>query len=357
MIERRYQFVRILNHDSHIRAMPAENFMILQFFVPLFWAILITLLITPISIKVAERFKLIDYPNSAPHKVHHNSVPKGGGIAIAVVVFFLALTSGKLEVADIRAILAAAVFILLFGIGDDAKGLSAGWKLTGQVLAAVVLIWQGIYIRMFGHPFPNIAMTIFWIVGITNAFNLVDSMDGLALGLAAIASTFFLFVTIDANQLQLTYMSAILLGSCIGLFYFNTPPAGTFLGDSGAQFLGFMLATLAMAYTPPGLPQPSSWFVPILLLGVPIFDTTLVVISRLRRGVPIYKAGQDHVYHRLTQLGMSPAQAVMTMHVAALLIGCLAFVALPLPPLEANLLFGLSLLSGLVGLVILQKKD
>jgi len=331
--------------------------MILQFFVPLFWASLITLLITPLSIQMARAFQLVDRPNSAPHKIHQTAVPKGGGIAIASVLFLLCFISGKIQSSDIRAILTSSVFILLFAIWDDAKGLSAGWKLTGQVLAALVLIWQGIYIRMFGHPIPNMAMTILWIVGITNAFNLVDSMDGLAVGLAAVASTFFLFVTIDAAQLNLTYISAILLGCCIGLFYFNTTPAHTFLGDSGAQFLGFMLATLAMAYTPPGLPQPSSWFVPILLLGIPIFDTTFVVISRLRRGTPIYKAGQDHVYHRLNQLGMSPAQAVVTMHVGALVIGCLAFVALPLPPLQANLLFGLALLCGLVAMIILQRKS
>jgi UDP-GlcNAc:undecaprenyl-phosphate/decaprenyl-phosphate GlcNAc-1-phosphate transferase len=352
----RYNATRTLSRIRQCGNQPiAENFVILQFFVPLFWAILITLLIAPLSIKIAERFKLIDHSNTAPHKVHHGSVPNGGGIAIALVVFLLALTSQQWKILDIRATLASSIFILLFGIWDDAKGLSAGWKLTGQILAAIVLIWQGIYIRMFGHPILNFGMTIFWIVGITNAFNLVDSMDGLAVGLAAIASTFFLFVTIDANQLHLTYMSAVLLGSCIGMFYYNTTPAHTFLGDSGAQFLGFMLATLAMAYTPPGLPQPSSWFVPILLLGVPILDTTLVVVSRLRRGMPIYKAGQDHVYHRLTQRGMSSAQAVVTMHVAALLTGCLAFVALPLPPLQANLLFGLALLLGLISLMSLQK--
>jgi len=330
--------------------------MILPFFVPLFWATLITLLIAPLGIRIARGFKLVDDPNSASHKIHQFPVPRGGGIVIAAVVGFLALTSGRLaEEPELRAIMAASGFILLFGIWDDIRGLSAGWKLTGQFLAASVLIWQGIYIRMFGHPVPNLAMTIFWIVGITNAFNLVDSMDGLVVGLAAIASTFFLFVTIDAGQLHLTYLSALLLGSCIGLFYYNATPARTFLGDSGAQFLGFMLATLAMAYTPPGLPQPSSWFVPILLLGVPIFDTTLVVVSRLRRGDPIYKAGQDHVYHRLTQLGMSPAQAVTVMHVTALLIGCLAFVALQMPPVSANLLFGLALLCGLIALLILRK--
>lgn len=329
--------------------------MILQFFVPLFGATLITLLITPLSILIAQNFHLVDEPNSAPHKVHDHPVPRGGGIAIAIAVFVLAAISGKFNLSDIRAIFVAAFIILAFGIWDDVKGLSASWKLLGQFLAAGILIWQGISIQMFRTPLLNMAMTILWIAGITNAFNLVDSMDGLAVGLAAIAATFFLFVTIDANQLHLTYISATLLGSCIGMFYYNTTPAKTFIGDSGAQFLGFMLATLAMAYTPPGLPQPSSWFVPILLLGIPIFDTTFVVISRVRRGLPFYKAGQDHVYHRLTQLGMSPSQAVVTMHVGALLIGSLAFVALPLAPVPANLLFGLAVLFGLSVLVVLQR--
>jgi len=332
--------------------------MILQFFAPLFWATLFTILLTPISIQLARRFQLVDQPNSAPHKIHQTPVPKAGGVAIAVVVFFITVLSGRFNSADIRAILFASILILLFGLWDDARGLSAPVKLTGQTLAVIILIWQGIQIRMFGDRSGlNIGMTLFWIIGITNAFNLVDSMDGLAVGLAAIAATFFLFVTIDANQLHLTYISATLLGSCIGMFYFNTTPARTFLGDSGAQFLGFMLATLAMAYTPPGLPQPSSWFVPILLLGVPVFDTSFVVISRLRRGLPIYKAGQDHVYHRLTQLGMSPSQAVVTMHVGALLIGSLAFMALPMPPLQANLIFGLVLLCGLASAITLQRKN
>jgi UDP-GlcNAc:undecaprenyl-phosphate GlcNAc-1-phosphate transferase len=331
--------------------------MILQFFVPLFWATLITLLVTPVCIALAKSFGLIDHPNSAPHKVHQTPIPRGGGLAIAFVVFLLNFVGGKFQAPDIRAILIASVFILIFGIWDDAKGLSAPVKLIGQVLATILLINQGIQIRMFGdQTILNLGVTLLWIVGITNAFNFVDSMDGLVVGLAAIASTFFLFVTIDANQLHLTYMSAVLLGSCIGLFYFNTTPARTFIGDSGAQFLGFMLATLALAYTPPGLPQPSSWFVPILLLGVPIFDTVLVVVSRLLRGKPFYQAGQDHLYHTLAQRGMSQAQAVMTMHVAALLLGCLAFVALLQPPLQANLLFGLAVLTGIAALVILQKR-
>lgn len=332
--------------------------MILQFFLPLFLAIAVTLLVTPLCIKAAIRLDLLDIPNSAPHKIHVKPVPKAGGIAIVAALFLVTLGSGKLLDADVRPVLLASVPIIVFGLWDDAKGLSAGWKLTGQFLAASLLIWQGIQIHMFvGFPFINIAVTFLWIVGITNAFNLVDSMDSLAVGLAAIASVFFLLVTIDSNETDLAFLSTLILGSCIGLFYFNTTPARTFLGDLGAQYLGFMLATLAMAYTPPGFPQPSSWFVPILLLSIPIFDTTLVAFSRLRRGLPIYQAGQDHIYHRLIGLDMSPNQAVTVMHVAALLTGCLAFIALSLSPLWANALFLLVLLCGGFALLWLEKKS
>lgn len=334
----------------------SDNTMILKFFSPVFTGMLFTLILVPLSIKLAKRYELIDEPFSAPHKTHQKRVPKAGGLAIVAAILFVMLLNGKITTPEILAILPASIIIFVFGVWDDAKGLSAGWKLTGQFLATAILIWQGIQIRMFvDFPVLNIAVTCLWIVGITNAFNLVDSMDNLAVGLAAIASVFFLFVTIDSNELDLAFLSAVILGSCIGMFYYNATPARTFLGDAGAQFLGFMLATIAMAYTPPGFPQPSSWFVPILLLGVPIFDTSLVAISRLRRGLPIYKAGQDHIYHRLTRLGMSSNQSVTIMHVAALFIGCLAFMALSLSPLWANLIFGLTLLCGIVIYFWLEK--
>lgn len=331
--------------------------MILQYFLPLFWATVIALLLTPLSIKTALRFNLVDMPNSAPHKIHGRPVPKAGGIAIALAIFLVTLGGGRLFTEDIRPILLASIPIFLFGVWDDARGLSASWKLLGQGIAVGILIWQGVYVRMLPSPFLNIAITFLWLIGMTNAFNLVDSMDGLAVGLAATASAFFVLVTLDANQPDLTYLSAVLLGSCVGMFYFNAAPARTFLGDAGAQYLGFVLAALALAYTPPGLPQPSSWFVPILLLSIPIFDTSLVVYSRLKRKVPIYKAGQDHIYHRLVGLNMSPDQAVTAMHVAAFVAGCLAFVALPLPPLWANVIFLCAMLCGGLTLLWLEKRS
>jgi len=276
---------------------------------------------------------------------------------LVFVVLVLTLLSGRFANASVRGILLASLIVFLFGLWDDARGLSAGWKLLGQLLATLVLIWQGVYIQMLGsqplNAALNIALTFVWTVGITNAFNLVDSMDGLAVGLAGIAAAFFMLVTIAARQMPLAYLSAILLGSTIGMAYFNIMPARAFLGDSGAQFLGFVLAALAIAYTPRGLPQPSSWFVPILLLSVPIFDTTLVVISRMGRRLSFYKAGRDHTYHRLVRLGVAPTHAVVTMHLAAILTGSLAFMALPQPPLLANLIFAAALLTGLGLLALL----
>lgn len=285
-------------------------------------------------------------------------MPKAGGLAIGLVIILTNLLSGNLQSPAIRAILLAASIIFLFGLWDDVYRLSPRWKLVGQILATLILISQGVYIRMLGNMVVlNMILTLIWTVGITNAFNFVDSMDGLASGLAAIASAFFMLVTVDAGQPTLSLLSAIILGSAIGLLYFNALPARTFLGDSGAQLLGFLLAALGIAYTPPGLPQPSSWFVPILLLSIPIFDMSLVVFSRLKQKKVISEAGLDHTYHRLVNLGFPPSRAVLTMQLAAIVSGCLAFIALPLPPLWANLIFGAGLIAGLMILLWLEKKE
>src|SRR5690349_6109943 len=227
--------------------------MILHLFPYIFWAILTVLAITPIAIKVAVRFQLIDQPNSSPHKIHQHPIPKASGLAIGLVIVSLNLLSGNVGSSPIRAILMSAIVIFIFGLWDDTRKLTPQWKLVGQILATAILISQGIYIRMLGSlMIPNIILTFLWVIGITNAFNLVDSMDGLVVGLAAIASAFFMLVTVDAGQPELSLLSAVVLGSSIGLLYFNTLPAHTFLGDSGAQFLGFILAALGIVYTSPG---------------------------------------------------------------------------------------------------------
>lgn len=331
--------------------------MILHLFPLIFWAILITIITTPIFIWIAKRLKLLDQPYSSPHKIHALPIPKASGLAVGYGILVLYLAYGILHTGEIQAILVASAIIFIFGLWDDIRPLSPGWKFLGQFLGTLVLVFQGVYIQMLDSMWIfNILLTFIWMIGMTNAFNLVDSMDGLAVGLSAIAAAFFMLVTIDAAQPHLSSLSAIILGCCIGMLYFNALPAQTFLGDSGSQSLGFMLAAMAIAYTPPGLPQPSSWFVPILLLGVPIFDTSLVFISRLRQNKAVYEAGLDHTFHRLVKMGVPPSRAVLSMHLAAIINGCIAFLALPLAPLWANTIFLLTLVTWLFTLLWLEKK-
>ncbi|NUM43958.1 MAG: undecaprenyl/decaprenyl-phosphate alpha-N-acetylglucosaminyl 1-phosphate transferase [Anaerolineales bacterium] len=319
----------------------------------IFLAGTISLLISPLLIKWMTRAGIVDKPGSAPHKQHQGAVPIAGGGVIFLTTLTVLLTQESLHEATIWQIMWPSLVVFAFGLWDDMKGASARFKLVGQLLGTIILIVLGIQVQLFDPRLNwlNIGLTIFWVVGITNAFNFVDSMDGLASGLAGLAAAFFMLATYDSGQPTLSLFSAVLVGVCLGAYFFNATPAHYFLGDSGAQWLGFSLASLAIAYNPEGFLRTQSWYLPILLVGVPIFDTTLVVFSRLRRGKPIYRANMDHTFHRLVAFGMSRNRAVLFMHVVALLLGCLAFMALELPPVWANSAFGMCLLAGVGGIL------
>lgn len=322
-----------------------------------------------LGLKLASRYKLIDFPGSKPHKRHDRPTPMAGGIALIATLLISGIILSTFASWEVRAIFLASLPVFIFGLWDDMKDLKVPMKLLGQLLSAFLLIRLGVYIQVFESPelpfqlnqntkvILDWIITIIWVVGITNALNFVDSKDGLAVGLAAVTAAFFMLMTLISGQIFLSEHNAILLGACIGLFFFNSPPAMLFLGDSGAQTLGFFLASLAIAYVPEGTYQFSSWFAPILLLGVPIFDTILVIVSRLRRKEPVYRAGLDHTYHRLELLGFESGRAVLTMHFAALGLGCLAFVVLHTPPAIANTVFVLLLLVGAFTLAFLDRKE
>ena len=329
---------------------------------------LLTALLAWGSIKLANQIGLVDLPNSAPHKKHRSPTPIAGGIAIYGSLLLTAFWSGIYRDPSVMGIYLASLPVFIFGLWDDFKEISPLLKLLGQLIAVVILISFGVSIKVFESPeflfsFPgdiNIyldwLLTFLWIIGITNAFNFVDSMDGLAVGLAGMATTFFILVTLDAGQLLLSQQSALLLGACIGLFIFNSPPAKLFLGDSGAQTLGIFLGVIAIAYRPEDAFQSSSWVVPIMLLGVPLFDMVLVVISRLRRRKPVYSAARDHTYHRLVALGWTSGKAVLGMQIVSLLLGCLAFVVLTRPPLIANGIFIVIVILAVFALVYLDDR-
>lgn len=312
-------------------------------------SLILGLITSLVAIPVCKPLKLIDNPGAEPHKQHARPTPLAGGLVIGmsmIVLFFIFpnLLSGKMKWAVI-----SAIIILIFGLWDDHSGLNAKYKFIGQGLAAIISIWGGIKIEILSEfilpgnqallNILNNSLTFFWLVGITNAFNLIDSMDGIVAGLSTLAGAFFIFLTSTSGQPDLAIWASVLTGISISLYFWNTPPAKYFLGDSGAQTLGFFLAILAILYNPVNKDQASSWFTPILLLSVPIFDTSLVVFSRLRRHRPPFEGNRDHTYHRLVRAGLNSARAVGLVHIVALTMDIIAVYAFSQPPIIANTIF------------------
>lgn len=317
---------------------------------------------------LARRLNLMDIPGSASHKTHAHPTPLAGGLLLTVTLTVVALIFRQWLTREILVVFAGAAVIFLFGVWDDYKGLSAWPKLMGQLIAVVVLISFGVQVQFITvlsdawHISPavarllNIVITLFWMIGITNALNMIDSMDGIVAGLGVIAFACFFGATKLSDQAALTIWSAVLLGICVGLYFWNKTVSKFFLGDSGAQTLGFLLASFSIMYNPLNRSPESSWIVPIMLLGVPIFDTTLVVLSRVRRKQAVGSGRRDHTYHRLIALGFSPRFSVLITHAAALTISFLAFLTLYLPPFFAMIFFLLTIFCGVIVLLWLERK-
>ncbi len=295
----------------------------------LFTALTGTILATPLIRRLALRIGVVDMPSA--RKIHLQPIPLLGGVAI-YLGFILALIffGDRRYVAELIAILVGASLISLLGIWDDRWGLRPLVKLLGQVAAAAILLLAGVSVRVFSWEWLNWAVTVCWVVGITNALNLLDNMDGLSGGVAAVAAGFFLLLAASSGQYLVSALAAALLGACLGFLRYNFNPASIFMGDAGSLFLGFMLAALGIKLRFPAPPFPQNadqitWMIPVLVLGVPIFDTTLVVISRLRRRLnPLTNPGKDHLSHRLVALGMSRREAVLSIYVLGFALGMLA---------------------------------
>jgi len=321
-----------------------------------------------LSIKLAPEVGLMDIPGSAEHKSHPRPIPLVGGIVLIDTLIIILFVTGMWKNPGIWAISMAGLIIGLFGLLDDFINLNASKKLIGQIAASVVLIGLGVQVNFFDSPeflfqigapwdkWLNILFTILWVVTITNAFNFIDSMDGLAVGLSGVSAGFILIISFATSQPGLIFLSTTVLGVCIALYIYNSHPASLFLGDSGAQLLGFILAASAILYDPKVGTQSSTWFVPVLIFSVPLFDMALVIVSRLRRGKKIHKASKDHTYHRLEQRGIPLHHAVLMMHGTSLILSMVGFLCLNLPPVFANLIFGFVVLLGVATYLELDKK-
>jgi UDP-GlcNAc:undecaprenyl-phosphate GlcNAc-1-phosphate transferase len=269
---------------------------------------------TPVAQRIAPFLGIMDKPNA--RKIHVQPMPRLGGAAIYVATIAALLILGQQqEVMQFFGILIGATIVSFCGLWDDRRSLSPILKLVVQTAAALILYSTGVSVAILPHPLLNFGATLLWVVGITNAFNLLDNMDGLSGGVSAVASLFFLVLAITSKQVLVGSLSAALLGACAGFLLYNFNPASIFMGDSGSLFIGFMLAALGIKLRFPDHPTTITWMIPVLVLGVPIFDTTLVTISRLLRGKnPLSTPGQDHLSHRLVTRGLTHREAVLVIY-------------------------------------------
>ncbi|HRX02737.1 MAG TPA: MraY family glycosyltransferase, partial [Anaerolineae bacterium] len=247
-------------------------------------ALIGVVLATPVVRRVAWRFGFIDQPSF--RKVHATPMPRLGGLAIyAGFIVALLVLGTRFRFNEAVGILLGATLVSVVGGIDDHSPIGPAPKLLAQALAAGILIFSGVQVAVFDQQWLNVVVTVIWVVGITNALNFLDNMDGLSAGIAAVASAFFLLLAALNNQYLVGVMSAALLGACIGFLWYNFNPASIFMGDSGSLFIGFILAALGIKLRFPDNTDIVTWMAPVLVLGLPILDTTLVTVSRLRRGV------------------------------------------------------------------------
>jgi UDP-GlcNAc:undecaprenyl-phosphate/decaprenyl-phosphate GlcNAc-1-phosphate transferase len=310
----------------------------------------------------ALRYGMVDRPNA--RKVHLRPIPLLGGIAIYLgFVLAILLTLRAVPQQQMVGILAGATLLAAVGLMDDGGLLHHQVKLfVGMPVAALFLLAAGIRAQLFSEFVPGAAgivldgcLTVLWVVGITASFSILDHMDGLCAGISAVAAGFFTISAALNGQTLVRTLGAATLGAALGFLRWNFNPAKIFMGDGGAMFLGFLMATLGLKIRPEGTHFPVSWLVPVLILGVPIFDTTLVSISRARRGLlPFTSPGKDHAAHRLSNLGLGHRGAVLVLYCLAGLFGVLALLVPHLSTATAYLLAGVAAACGLIGILLLE---
>ncbi len=288
--------------------------------------------LTPVVKRLARVIGAMDIPKDN-RRMHDHPIPRLGGLAI-----FLGFTLAALLFAEIdrplRGILIGACIIVVMGVVDDSKSLSAGVKLIIQIVAALVAVWHGVVIAAIANPFSlqgdylefgilAVPITVIWIVAVTNSVNLIDGLDGLADGVSIIAAVTMLIIALLTGNLEMAVVCSALVGACLGFIPFNRNPAQIFMGDTGSNFLGYMLATVSVI----GLFKLYaiiSFIVPFIILGFPIFDTASAFTRRILKGQNPMKPDRSHTHHKLIDMGMNQKQAVATLYLVAGVLGLCA---------------------------------
>ena len=332
---------------------------LLAFFVALFASLVLAVPVRALALRVG----MVDLPG--PRKVHLQPIPLLGGLAIygGVLLGVYSLFQGEAR-AQIGGILAGATLIAAVGILDDRGWLHHQVKLfIGMPLAAGILLLSGIHAQVFSvlvggriGEVLDALLSVVWVVGITASFSILDHMDGLCAGIAAMASMFFAMLAYLNGQTLVSVLAAAVFGAAAGFLRWNFKPAKIFMGDGGAMFLGFLMATLGLKLRVEHSNHFASWLAPVLVLGATIFDTTLVTISRSRRGLlPFATPGKDHAAHRLANVKLGQRSAVLVMYLIGAISGSLAILASYLSTTRTILLAVAVVATTLIGVALLER--
>ncbi|MDO5311768.1 MAG: MraY family glycosyltransferase [Clostridia bacterium] len=289
-------------------------------------AFLIAFAATPAVMSLAHKINAIDVPRDK-RRVHKKPTPLIGGLAIFYGFIISVLCFAELD-RETAGILIGSVIIVTVGMIDDAIDMKAIVKLLCQIIAAVIVVYSGVRIEQFANPFArwfggppyiymnywvSVAVTVIWIVGICNAVNLIDGLDGLAVGVSSIAAICMLILTLLSQNVNVAIITAAVAGACFGFLPYNFNPAKIFMGDTGALFLGYILACISIQ----GFLKLSaiiSFAVPIIVLGLPIFDTLFAIVRRVLTGRSPMSPDRGHLHHRLLDMGFSQKQTVAILY-------------------------------------------
>ncbi len=330
-------------------------------------AFLISFATTPAVIALANKIKAIDVPKDE-RRVHKKPIPLIGGLAIFYGFVISVLCFAVID-RPTMGILLGSVIMVTVGVIDDMRDLNAKVKLLFQILSALIVVYFGIEVQYIANPVANwigpkyinlglwsIPLTIVWIVGVTNAVNLIDGLDGLAVGVASIASVALLSLTILSQNLNVAIIIAALAGAGFGFLPYNFNPAKIFMGDTGSTFLGFVLACISIQ----GLMKMYaiiSFAVPVLILGLPIFDTVFAILRRIAKKKPIMSPDRGHLHHRLIDMGFSQRQTVTILYTLTSLL-CLTAVVMALKDALRGLILVFAVLFVLlISIVVMEPKE
>lgn len=289
-------------------------------------ALFLSLYGVPIARQAALKYGIVDAPDGRL-KHQREPVPYFGGLAI-YLAFLMSLAFTFEFRQDVLGIVLGGTIVVMLGLIDDFGVLTPWTKLAGQLLAVFVLIKSGIRIEIAALPeWLDLVLTVFWMVGLINAFNLLDIMDGLSAGVGAVSASCLLVVALLQGDQTIAVMLAALLGSLLGFLKYNWHPARIYMGDTGAMFIGLLLGAMTMIEKYPS-DHPLSLLTPVFILGIPIFDTLFVMYIRYRRGLPIFWGSPDHIAIRLRHWGMSVQQIVITSYAATAVVGVIGLAML-----------------------------